>query len=435
MNKIYSMKCVAQNYAWGKQGQESLVAKLWSLNNNKEITNNKEPFAEFWMGDHPNGPSKIMDSNSKEIEFEEWIEKNKEKTGEEILEFNESRNNPKNQLPFLFKVLSINKTLSIQAHPDRELAQKLHKNYPDIYKDPNHKPELAIAISGLEAIMGFKPLQQINQNIQNFNYLQNVIDGNAANQFSTVINDPNSDENQKSQVLKLVFSSLLNCSDEVIKNQLENMKKEIESKIEKGIEISDEEKLAIKLNTQFPNDSGAFLAFFMNHLFLQKGECVFIKENICHAYISGDIIECMARSDNVVRAGLTPKFQDKKTLIEMLDYSPSQNSKIQKPKQIDSFVSSFEPSFEEFIVHQISVPKNQLYSYRQNQNLSILLVLFGSANISLSEKIDSNHDLSFFKIKQGDVFLIPAKTQISFQTEQESITCYSVTLGNKGEKI
>jgi len=38
------------------------------------------------------------------------------------------------KLPFLFKVLSINKALSIQAHPNKKLAEKLHskdpKNYP-----------------------------------------------------------------------------------------------------------------------------------------------------------------------------------------------------------------------------------------------------------------------------------------------------------------
>ena len=39
-----------------------------------------------------------------------------------------------NKLPFLFKVLSISKALSIQAHPNKKLAEKLHakdsKNYP-----------------------------------------------------------------------------------------------------------------------------------------------------------------------------------------------------------------------------------------------------------------------------------------------------------------
>eukprot|EP00951_Prasinocladus_malaysianus_P004978 scaffold35369_cov15-Prasinocladus_malaysianus.AAC.1 len=50
-------------------------------------------------------------------------------------------------LPYLFKVLSVETALSIQAHPDKTLAYKLHAEKPDIYKDGNHKPEMAIAIS------------------------------------------------------------------------------------------------------------------------------------------------------------------------------------------------------------------------------------------------------------------------------------------------
>lgn len=46
------------------------------------------------------------------------------------------------RLPFLFKVLAIGKALSIQAHPDRPLAIKLHKERPDVYKDDNHKVSL-----------------------------------------------------------------------------------------------------------------------------------------------------------------------------------------------------------------------------------------------------------------------------------------------------
>jgi len=50
------------------------------------------------------------------------------------------------QVPFLFKVLSVRTALSIQAHPNKPLAEKLHVEFPDKYKDPNHKPEIAIAL-------------------------------------------------------------------------------------------------------------------------------------------------------------------------------------------------------------------------------------------------------------------------------------------------
>ncbi len=43
-------------------------------------------------------------------------------------------------LPFLMKVLSVNQALSIQAHPDKKLAEKLFAQ--GTYPDDNHKPEV-----------------------------------------------------------------------------------------------------------------------------------------------------------------------------------------------------------------------------------------------------------------------------------------------------
>lgn len=56
-------------------------------------------------------------------------------------------------------MLSVAKALSIQAHPDKELARELHKTRPDLYKDGNHKPEMALAITEFEALCGFISLE------------------------------------------------------------------------------------------------------------------------------------------------------------------------------------------------------------------------------------------------------------------------------------
>ncbi len=64
-------------------------------------------------------------------------------------------------LPFLFKVLSVDSVLSIQSHPDKQLAEKLHQSQPSIYKDDNHKPEMAIALSPFEAFANFAPAEAI----------------------------------------------------------------------------------------------------------------------------------------------------------------------------------------------------------------------------------------------------------------------------------
>ena len=64
-------------------------------------------------------------------------------------------------LPFLFKVLSVNQALSIQAHPNKSLARKLHARDKEHYRDDNHKPEMAIALTDFEAMCGFRPTKEI----------------------------------------------------------------------------------------------------------------------------------------------------------------------------------------------------------------------------------------------------------------------------------
>ena len=65
---------------------------------------------------------------------------------------------------------------------------------------------------------------------------------------------------------------------------------------------------------------GYIRCFLLNLVYLKKGQGVFLNAGIPHAYLKGNIVECMANSDNVVRAGLTPKFKDVETLAEILTW-------------------------------------------------------------------------------------------------------------------
>ena len=95
------------------------------------------PYAELWIGTHPSGPTRLPNGDTLE-----------QTVG--------------GQLPFLFKVLSAGKALSIQAHPCKDRAKDLHKNNPTNYVDDNHKPELAVALTPFEAMCGFRRLEEIS---------------------------------------------------------------------------------------------------------------------------------------------------------------------------------------------------------------------------------------------------------------------------------
>jgi len=84
--------------------------------------------------------------------------------------------------------------------------------------------------------------------------------------------------------------------------------------------LTDKEQLVLSLERQYQEDVGVLAALFFNYVKLSPGEALYIGANEPHAYLSGECIECMATSDNVVRAGLTPKYRDVQTLCSMLTY-------------------------------------------------------------------------------------------------------------------
>lgn len=99
-----------QKYEWGKIGMCSAVAQLANAATPCLIIENDQPYAELWMGTHPNGPSRIAETGKSLSDF---INEHPECLGQKsINEFG-------HQLPFLFKVLSVAKALSIQAHPNK----------------------------------------------------------------------------------------------------------------------------------------------------------------------------------------------------------------------------------------------------------------------------------------------------------------------------
>jgi mannose-6-phosphate isomerase len=112
-------------------------------------------------------------------------------------------------------------------------------------------------------------------------------------------------------------------SDELANNEILHLMNRLQS-IRNEIKASDSfgaiDDLLLRLHRDYPDDRGVFCPLMLNYMSLQPGDSFFMGPNEPHAYLAGDCIECMALSDNVVRAGLTPKFKDVDTLCNMLHY-------------------------------------------------------------------------------------------------------------------
>ena len=342
--KIYKLVCTAQNYDWGKPAKDSLVAE--ALIKNGQPVDQTKNYAEYWMGTHPNGPSKII------------------KDGKEVLLSDEING----QLSYLFKILSINLPLSIQLHPDKANAEVLHKNFPNSYKDDNHKPELFIALSDFELLFGLVTLDKAVEIMKKYKNIFNLKEGEK------LINEPNI-ENYKYLIERIIFLE---------RNQYENIIKLILDD-----KSTTEDSLVKKLYINFGLDSGILISLFMNHFHKKKGESFFIDANIPHAYIYGNCLELMACSDNVIRLGLTPKLVDKENfdkiiknnLDEMIYDENNKEDEVQFVKvDKENKITTYDVEFiDDFKLQVFDIDKTRSINIEKN---SILFCLEGTLKIN-----------------------------------------------------
>lgn len=247
------------------------------------------------MGTHPSNPSKDMTTGRTLLDL---VQDNQALMSSEISKKYEHK------LPFLFKVLSINKALSIQAHPNKKLAEQLHKRDAKNYPDDNHKPEMTIAVTPFDGLCGFRPLKEISHFLQTVPSLRELVGEEEAKKFEqTVSGQETSDEKstmeQNKKALQAAFTSLMESKSEAIKvaapKLIQQAKDEGTKFAGSGGPTNDGQELAdlmVRLDGQFPGDIGLFVSFFLNYVKLEVGEAMFLKADDIHAYLSGgEILE------------------------------------------------------------------------------------------------------------------------------------------------
>eukprot|EP00124_Ichthyophonus_hoferi_P001753 Ihof_evm3s101 gene=Ihof_evmTU3s101 len=376
---ILELDCAVQSYAWGKIGTDSAVAQL-SENITGFTAESNTPYAELWMGTHPKGPATLKKDGTL---LRTWLADNQWALGSKVIDrFGGG------ELPFLLKVLSVKKALSIQAHPDKALAEKLYAANPKNYPDDNHKPEMCIAITTFTGLMGFRPLCELSEHLQQVKELRAVVGEEASKALIEYV-ESHPQESQKGgadpkarEVLHGVYASIMHADDALVVSQLTNLMNRLDNTSKDTHTVA--EQLAYTIHQSFPGDVGVFSVFILNFVTLMPGESMFMAANEPHAYLSGDCVECMACSDNVVRAGLTPKFKDVENLLSMLTYKygPAQEHTLHAvPFPSDKYMQMYDPPIPEFALGVITVPTATQYEMAAIDGPSLVLVLEGEGSI------------------------------------------------------
>ncbi|XP_020578777.1 mannose-6-phosphate isomerase 2-like [Phalaenopsis equestris] len=393
------LRCSVKNYDWGMIGQESMVGRLFALNSKQDIEAGK-PYAELWMGTHESGPSfvDLGQPEGERLTLKSLVEENPSVLGEKVVK------RWGMDLPFLFKALSVGKALSIQAHPDKELAGFLHKTHPELYKDPNHKPEMAIALSEFKALCGFVSVKELKDVLTHVPEILELVGEESAIKFMKIqVVDGN--EVVKA-LLQSMFTTLMTASKEAISEALKKLLSRLGEE-QKVRVLTVKEELVLLLEKQYPADVGVIAAFFFNYVKLSPGEALCINANEPHAYVSGECIECMATSDNVVRAGLTAKYRDVQTLCSMLTYKQGL-PEILNGDSLNPYIKRYAPPFDEFEVDYYLIPSGESVVSAEISGPSILLIISGDGRLQMGVA-SVTQDVS-----EGNVFFVPSQIEISF---------------------
>jgi mannose-6-phosphate isomerase len=377
--KIFKLKGKIQNYAWG--GYE-YIPQLVGINNEAH-----KPCAEYWMGAHPAASSTII-SHGNRYALNQLIIENADAfiTQKVFKQFG--------GLPYLFKILDVKDMLSIQVHPTKEEAAKgfdaeeaagipINAPYRN-YKDRNHKPEVMVALSEFWLLHGFKQnaeLERLLQDIQEFSVLLPLFKREGIKglyQFVMEIDQ---------QHINSTFLSLV--KKEVSRKSLGQLTKSMPgwwvAKLFEGI-------------SEIKNiDRGIFSIYFFNIVKVEKGEAIFQKAGIPHAYLEGQNAELMANSDNVLRGGLTSKHIDVPELMKHILFEPIVPNII-KGSLLASGETNYPCPVPDFGINKIKLNGNERVS-AISTSLEILMAVEGGGIISASD----GNNLAF---KQGEALAI-----------------------------
>ncbi|MDX7921365.1 mannose-6-phosphate isomerase, class I [Aeromonas media] len=365
-----------QGYDWGSH---DALTTLFGIPNPAG-----KPQAELWMGAHPNGCSEVTLAGNVQ-RLSTLIER------APVAVLGDATVARFGSLPFLFKVLCAEKALSIQVHPSKAQAEAgfakeeaagidpkaANRNY----KDPNHKPELVFALTPYQAMNGFRAIPAILA-------LFDRMGLPALAELTEVLR-----QSQDEAGLQHFFHQLL---------VLEGTRKEeaLAGLLAYAAAHQDEETFALitSLAAQYPGDVGLFSPLLLNVVTLQPGQAMYLDACTPHAYVRGTGLEIMANSDNVLRAGLTPKYIDVAELLDCTRCLPKPDDQILLAPHLDGAVQHFEVPVPDFTFSVYPAGEHALTT----ASAEILFAIDGTVTLQQGEQS--------LRLEKGQSAFVPAAT-------------------------
>ena len=351
-----------RSYAWGSR--HALPHMLGT-------TETGEPQAELWLGAHPGSPSTVAKATSERRTLIDLIQSDPERYGVEG-----------GMLPFLLKVLAIGTPLSLQVHPDAAQAAAgfaaeeragIALDAPERnYCDPQHKPELLVALSDVTALCGFRPIEDVRSDLQLLiSVAPEGAPADALRDIAALLGGSDHEKARK-RFLDWALAQREESSGDVVgavwtvtgiarahadagalvpsevspEDEASRLSSEVAATLTDHMGAG---RLAALRNlaAAHPGDPGILVSLLLHLVHLAPGQAVYLGARQLHAYLSGIAVEVMASSDNVLRAGLTQKHIDAAELRRVVDTSTLEDPRISATVQVPGLIA-WQPDVPEF---------------------------------------------------------------------------------------
>ncbi len=344
---IVKIENQARDYAWGST---TLMHEALGL------PASGGPMAEVWFGNHPGSPAHSVDGVS----------------------LAELRSKP---LGFLLKFLAAAIPLSIQVHPSREKAIEgfARENSAGLaiadpnrsYKDENPKSESLVAITEFEVLAGIRSGFDVKATLESLEPFVQL--NRSALARLVAIAESNPDQ---------LFAEVLDGEGDyaaLVAELYANLKQPTRP----------EQELLIDIFAEFGADRGALLALFMRHFILQPGEALVVPPGTPHSYIRGLGLEIQDNSDNVLRAGLTPKHVDGAEFLNVLDVEVAKACDTVRPKELARGLAVYPSISRDYCLHKVDVSGSNLLADIKLPGDSIVVCIAGEIAVanSLEERV------------------------------------------------
>jgi mannose-6-phosphate isomerase len=384
-----------QPYKWGSR---FIIAELQGRRAPTD-----SPEAELWMGAHPSAPASLC-RDGVSVALDAVIARNPQREiGPGALGMFGAR------LPFLMKVLAVERALSLQVHPDRAQAREGYRaerlaaagarlatpNYVDDWL----KPELILALTPFELFAGFRSPDELLQ------FFDRLGPGLMGPLIPLLVQRPPDD------ALIAALRCVLSWSPEQRHSFIADVLASCARLATDDPDYGPACAAALRLADDYPDDLGVVASLLLRHRVLAPGEVLFIPSGALHAYVKGACVEVQANSDNVMRGGLTAKKID---ILEFLKItSPRAEVRVVPPVSMTGGTECFDSGAPEVRVYRVHAGPDRAELPGDGARIALCI----EGKVTLSDPYDRTLEL-----QRGDsCFIAAAEDRVAARSADTSV--------------